>query len=598
MIHFSYQPPRRKQMKKRNTITRILSELRTHKKVLWLLLTLSVLIAASDIAVPLLIRYVIDLLTEILRTTAAIPTSTLLWLGMGLLLAMSASRGLKSGYNYRLFKLVTRLEDQLRFRAYENYLHLHALFHQSMSSGQIIGRLDRGATGIYAILNDVIGQYILPPLVIFAGIISTLFWHNALVGLVVFLPLPIYIALIYKLSRKIYEIEAEVNEQFETATREEYDVAANVLTVKKFSQELRESRQQQDMRMSARQTQYAGERAWATLEFVQAAVAALGFVAVFAVSVYLVAANRATIGEFVFFITLQQMAYQPLSQLSIAFPRARRNAARAERLFSLIDETKDVVDLPDATSLPLLAKEIRFENVSFRYPEKTEWTLENVNVAIPAKSVVAIVGRSGGGKTTFVNLLLRSFDPQAGKITIDKHDLRSVTQASLRAQIAVVPQEVDLFSRTVADNIRYGRNQATDQEVVAAAKLALAHDFIQSLALGYDSMVGERGLKLSGGERQRVGIARAVLKRPRILILDEATSHLDTESEQLVQKATETLMRGTTTIIIAHRLSTVLRADQILVFDEGKIVAQGQHQELLEKSQIYRRLYEMQFRDE
>ena len=207
----------------------------------------------------------------------------------------------------------------------------------------------------------------------------------------------------------------------------------------------------------------------------------------------------------------------------------------------------------------------------------------------------ALVGKSGSGKTTFINLLLRSYDPSQGNILIDGSDIKTVTQESLRGQIAIVPQEVDLFSRTVAENIAYGRGPVAKEQVESAAKTALAHDFILKLENGYETVVGERGIKLSGGERQRVGIARAVLRDPKILILDEATSHLDTESEKLITKATDALVKDRTSIIIAHRLSTVIHADKILVFNDGKIEAIGTHAELLHTSPTYARLHFLQF---
>ena len=221
-----------------------------------------------------------------------------------------------------------------------------------------------------------------------------------------------------------------------------------------------------------------------------------------------------------------------------------------------------------------------------------------MNVSVPAGTTIALVGRSGSGKTTFINLLLRSYDPQKGGIFIDGKDIRDVTQESLRGQIAVVPQEVDLFSRTVAENIAYGRGDAKPEEIENAAKTALAHDFILKLEDGYQTVVGERGIKLSGGERQRIGIARAVLRDPRILILDEATSHLDTESERLITTATDALIKNRTSFIIAHRLSTVIHADTILVFNNGAIEAMGTHAELLEKSPTYARLHALQFEDD
>ena len=305
------------------------------------------------------------------------------------------------------------------------------------------------------------------------------------------------------------------------------------------------------------------------------------------------------------------MVYSPLVKLSIVFPRLRRNTARAERLFDIIDEPISVTDKLDAKTLPPLENSIIFHDVSFRYGnpqtqraeqssydgQAHQWAVQNINIEIPARATVALVGRSGSGKTTFINLLLRSYDPTEGDILIDGQNLKDVKRESLLKQVAVVPQEVDLFSRSILGNIAYGKPEVSREEVIQAAKTALAHDFIMKTENRYDTIVGERGMKLSGGERQRIGIARAVLRDPKILILDEATSHLDTESEQLISQATDDLVKNRTTIIIAHRLSTVLNADMILVFNDGKIEASGKHNELLKTSATYQKLYSLQFRD-
>jgi ABC-type multidrug transport system fused ATPase/permease subunit len=243
--------------------------------------------------------------------------------------------------------------------------------------------------------------------------------------------------------------------------------------------------------------------------------------------------------------------------------------------------------------LPPLAKQVEFRNVSFRYPGSQSWTLRDVSFTIPAGSTVALIGRSGSGKTTLINLLLRCYDPQQGSILIDDTDIRHTTQESLRRHIAVVPQEVDLFSRTVEANIAYGSPDASSNDVEGAARLALAHGFIERSESGYSTIVGERGLRLSGGERQRIGIARAILRDPRILILDEATSHLDTESEHLIQSAMKRISDGRTCLIIAHRLSTVLHANLVVVFGNDGIEAVGTHVELWRTSPTYRRLHEI-----
>lgn len=347
----------------------------------------------------------------------------------------------------------------------------------------------------------------------------------------------------------------------------------------------------------ARLTQYGAERLWSILENIQTLFATLGRIAVILLGGYLVLKGTSTVGEFVLFVSLQNMVYSPLAQLSAVFPRLRRNTARAERLFEIIDEPISVADKLDAKILPPLERSIAFRDVSFRYGQVHQWAVQNINIEIPVRATVALVGRSGSGKTTFINLLLRSYDPTEGDIMIDGQNLKDAKRESLLKQVAVVPQEVDLFSRSILGNIAYGKPEVDREAVIQAAKTALAHDFIMKTESGYDTIVGERGMKLSGGERQRVGIARAVLRDPKILILDEATSHLDTESERLISQATDALVKNRTTIIIAHRLSTVLNADMILVFNDGKIEASGKHNELLKTSATYQNLYSLQFRD-
>lgn len=573
---------------------RIIVELFKAKKTVLFLVVLLVLASAFDVSMPFIAQNLIDRLIEAFTSGEILPLKIVVYAALGIFSVTILANALNTIYDYRLFKFVTKLEDELRFRAYAKYLSLHALYHHETNSGQIIGRIDRGATGVYEILKDVIGRFIIQPMFVVVLVVAALFFKDPVIAGLIVAPLPIYIGVIIPLANRIYVTEKRAHDIFEDFHREEYDVAANVLTVKHFSQESRETTKQKLMRGLGREEQYKAERYWKLSEILQTAVSTVGRVAVIIVGGYFTIIGRSTVGEFVLYITLQNMAYQPLWQLSVLFAMLRRFLARAERIFRVLDESPLVVDKPDAVALPSFKREIEFKNVSFSYRRESE-VLRDISVKIPAGEIVALVGRSGSGKTTFVNLLLRSFDPQAGAVLIDDYDLRNVTQKSLRDQTAIVSQEVNLFSRSIAENIAYGVPDAAPHEISQAAKLAYAHDFIMKTPEGYNTLVGERGVKLSGGERQRIGIARAILRNPRILILDEATSHLDTESERIVQKATTHLIEGRTTIVIAHRLSTVIHADKILVFDHGKIVGKGKHRELLRSSPIYKKLYDLQF---
>lgn len=576
-------------------ITSLLTEDKNKRKAFAFLLFLVILSAGFDVTVPIISQKLIDTMIQFFKTGAGSPMNVLVFSSIGILLATVASRLVRSTYNYNLFKVVTVAEDEAKHRAFEKYLKLHVLFHYNSNSGQIIGRIERGGNSIMTILYDIFGQNLLPAITIFLSIFIVLLFNDVLIAFLVFLPLPVYLFAVRHYTTRLYEIERQANDEFEIVSREAYDVAMNVHTVKKFSQERAEKEKQVRLVGRARETQYSAEKLWGIMENIQTLISTAGRISVILVAGFLVLNGSNTIGQFVLYFTLQNMVYSPLMQLSHTLPRLRRNSTRAERMFEIIDEPVKVFDKPEAMNLPPFHKQIELRNVSFRYSKNKNWAFRNVTVTIPANKTVALVGRSGSGKTTFINLLLRSFDPEEGAILVDGHDLRDVTQESLRKQTAVVPQEIDLFSRTIAENISYGEPKPNMERIIQAAKTAYAHDFIMKMEKGYDTVVGERGIKLSGGERQRIRIARAVHRDPKILILDEATSSLDTESEQLIQKATDALIKDRTTIIIAHRLSTILNADMILVFKAGTIEAIGTHSELLKISPTYQKLYSLQF---
>ena len=322
-----------------------------------------------------------------------------------------------------------------------------------------------------------------------------------------------------------------------------------------------------------------------------------GGIAIAAVILYggsRVISGESTAGGFFSFIAALMMAYQPMRALGKVNARIQEGLAAADRVFQLMDQAPAIVDRPAAAQLPLKAGSVCLKSVSLRYANEAV-ALNEVTLQAPAGKTTALVGPSGAGKSSILNLIPRFYDPDAGEVVISDHNARDVTLSSLRRSLSLVSQEVVLFDDSVANNIRYGRDGASDEDVRAAAAAAAAHEFITALPNGYETAIGEQGLKLSGGQRQRVAIARAILKDAPILLLDEATSALDTESERQIQAALEKLMQGRTTIVIAHRLSTVVNADVIHVLDKGRLVQSGTHQELLAQGGLYGHLHELQF---
>jgi ABC-type multidrug transport system fused ATPase/permease subunit len=570
---------------------KVLALLNGHRRTVAALSLLVCVTAALDVAVPFITREVIDGVVRSLQSAKADSLRSLL-LAAGAILGITvATRVLRSVYNYRLFRVISVAEDEVKNAAFANFLSLDTEYQGNVNTGEVIGALDRGGTASFVILYEIFGQNLLPPTLVLLGVLTALLMKNVWIAAIVFLPLPAYAIAVGRLSGRMHRLEYLTNHAFERVTKESFDIASNVRVVKKFSRERQEARTQREMLYQARRHHYSGERMWALIENVQSLFSTAGRVGVIAFGGFLVLTHRCSVGEYVLFIAMQDMVYVPISQLSIILPKLRRNLSRAERMFEILEQGRRICDVPHARKLTGPGRSVKFCNLSFKYAGSEQWTLRDVNFEVPAGSTVALIGPSGSGKSTLMNLLQRLYDPQEGSVLIDGEDIRLVSQSSLREQISVVPQEVELFSRSILENVGYGKDQVDRAEVERAAQMAQAHDFITRCEQGYDTPVGERGMKLSGGERQRLGIARAVVRDPKILILDEATSHLDNESERLIQVAMEKITKGRTCFIIAHRLSTVRKADIVVVFNHSTVEAVGTHEELWHSSPTYRKLH-------
>lgn len=563
-------------------------------------LALACLVAAKVALVylPIFYRDAIDAL-DIGQGSAA------LVLPVGLILAYGAARVLSLAFGELRDALFARVGQRaIRTIALQVFRHLHFLslgFHLSRQTGGLSRSIERGTKAIEILLR--FSLFSIVPTVLELTMVFVILWKvlDVWVALVTVVTVVIYITYTMLVTEWRIKFRRIMNAEDNRANTRAVDSLLNYETVKYFGNEEHEARRYDSAMRGYEKASIQSQTSLALLNVGQAVIISLGLTAVMLMTAAGIISGALTIGTFVMANTYLMQLYQPLGFFGFVYREIKQALIDMEKMFELMGEDPQVADTSDAKPLTVSGGEVNFEDVHFSYDERRP-ILKGVSFRVPAGMTVAIVGPSGSGKSTIGRLLYRFYDVAQGSICIDNQDIREITQETLRACIGVVPQDTVLFNETIYYNIAYGKPGATPAEIEHAARLAHVHDFIMAMPDGYETLVGERGLKLSGGEKQRVAIARTVIKDPAILLLDEATSALDSHTEQEIQRNLREISRGRTTLCIAHRLSTVVDADEILVLDDGYVVERGRHTELLDMegryAQMWRRQQEVRERDD
>ena len=586
--HYGQPPSRRNDWKTIKSLLPYVWEFRGRVGLALLFLAAA---KGATVSVPLVLKEIVDSLS-VKDQVLVLPIVLLLGYG-----ALRFATSMFGELRDVVFAKVT--QNSIRRITIKVFRHLHQLslrFHLERQTGGMSRDLERGAAGIRFLLNFMIFN-IIPTLLEIAMVASILLVkYEAKFTLTIIGTLIAYIVYTLMITEWRMVFRRNMNEMDSKANTTAIDSLLNYETVKYFNNEKYEASRYDENMERWEAAAIRNQTSLSVLNGGQSVIIAIGVTTLMIMASQGVVSGKMTIGDLVLVNAFLLQLYQPLHFLGFVYREIRHSLADMEKMFGVLAQPPEVEDKPDAEELEVKNGVIRFEHIDFGYDPKRQ-ILFDMDFEVPAGHKVAVVGHSGAGKSTISRLLFRFYDVNGGRILVDGQDIRDVTQASLRANIGIVPQDTVLFNDTIGYNIAYGKPDATTDEVIQAARSAHIHDFVESLPDKYETLVGERGLKLSGGEKQRVAIARTILKNPPILVFDEATSALDSKTEKSIQRELETIARNHTTLVIAHRLSTVMDADEILVLDSGRIVERGTHHQLLGRNGVYAKMWELQLQE-